>query len=185
MIGFCGPASTGKTTVAKELSSTLGEKYEPSVVRSIAERWEINEPISLRMPIDLQIQYQYEILNAKLAQDESLRRGIFDRTPIDQLSYMCIKCGHALPDELFKSFVDSVHLGMRMYDVIVFFPVYEEIPYANDGFRICSRAYQLTQESVMRYWLNELDISYHEMPMGTVSQRLTVARQIIDAKRRG
>lgn len=149
-IGFLGAASTGKTTVAKLAAHELGIPYVESCVRRVMALSNATEQSEFNDSPEARLALQVKIKEAKTTQDAAYPHGIFDRTPLDHLAYMMIKCHDTMTDAQFRQYGDEVtRETLNNYEMIFYFPVFREIPYVQDGFRKTGDAYRALQEIVM------------------------------------
>jgi nicotinamide riboside kinase len=175
-IGFCGAGSTGKTTVAELLAGRepYNLMYKPSIVRGVMESFQVNEKESILMSPEQQIDLQEAIFEAKIEQDQQPGDIVYDRTPIDQLAYFMIKCGQYILDPRFDNIWQRAIKAIKEYDLVVYFPVYDEIGYRDDGFRITRKAYQYTQDAVMHTALVKAGVQFMRMPFVTPEERVGI-----------
>lgn len=177
MIGFCGPGSTGKTTLAQALSkhpNLGGEVFFPSIAREVMTDFGVTEKTQEQLPSEKVLELQLSIFKRKMEQD-AYGHGIYDRTPIDQLSYCIARCHNLIEDSRYESLVRQCAQSMKKYDLVFYFPIYDEIPYESDGFRVTTQAWRMLQQALMLYLLKEFGVPYKVMPMLSVKERCQVA----------
>lgn len=184
-IGFCGAGSTGKTTTAKLLEQQFGipEKYQPSIVRGVMERWGVNEKTSLNLRPEQRLGLQIDIFGAKEEQDRTTPNGIFDRTLIDQLTYCLIRCHETMPDSIFEELRDRAFKSLAQYDILFYFPVFSSMPYEDDGFRVTGRGYQTMQDILMHGFLCQSRASYRVARFAPKEERARNVYQFITSAR--
>jgi predicted ATPase len=185
MVGFCGAGSTGKTSVAKELAAdpTIGEEFYPSIVRDTMTEFGVTEKTSLDLSAHDMKLLQYAIFEAKINQDKR-GWGIYDRTPIDQLSYCVTRCYKEITDQEYNRLLITCLNGMKQYDLVVYFPPYSEIVYVDDGFRATGLAWRDLQAHTMLGYLNMMHIKALHMPMCTVEERVSIIKSRMGAIRK-
>jgi dephospho-CoA kinase len=182
-IGFTGAASTGKTTTAKDLEALIPERYMPSVARGVMESRGLNEKTALELTPRERLELQIAIFEAKVDQDLNNPDGIFDRTLIDQVAYLLIKCNECLPDHVYTRLRLRAFESLRQYDVVFYFPVLFKIPYESDGFRAGGAGYRDMQDMIMNGLLNFSRVKYRPVPYGTVHVRASHIRKVVETLR--
>lgn len=171
MIGFCGAASTGKTTVANLLVNEpdFDEEFQPSIVRETMEAHGVTEQTSLDFSPQEMHELQLNIIRSKLTQD-SIGRGLFDRTPVDQFAYLMLRCYNELID--YHKWWGLILQAIQKYDLVFYFPAYNEIPYEKDGFRAVSPAWRDLQATVMKSLLCSMYPLHYELPLESPEDRV-------------
>lgn len=186
IIGFIGAASTGKTSVAREITKETGMTFHPSVSREVFKEFGVTEVDQHKMPIGEVYRLQQAIFARKVTQDKSVKEGIFDRTPTDQLAYTMIRCHGVMTTESFEDHFNRMAEGLKLYDLLFFFPVSPNIKYENDGFREASGdAYRFLQQFTMRGLLHKCGVQYHLItPNSSVRARVRTIMQAIKIKQK-
>ena len=181
-IGLFGAASTGKTSTAKLLAERLGMEFQPSIVRGVMEKEGLTEISEAMLEPTKRFSLQYKIMDAKSIQDQAYPHAIFDRTPIDHAAYLFLKCHEIIPDDHTDAVLGMVKRRIKnWYDILFYFPVFEEMPYKADEFRRTGRAYQYLQDATMKYIAGKVvpKIKVHRIEMGTENERAAVMEAIV------
>lgn len=170
-IGFVGAASTGKTTTARCLEVIIPERLIPSVSRQVMMQEGLTEKSSAELSAPERLALQIKIMEAKFKQDEETPAGIFDRTPIDHMAYLLIRCHTTLCDRVYRNYLNLMTEHVRLYDLIFYFPIYPGIKYHDDGFRALGAGYRSMQDYIMLGLLINTRKKYTPVLMGTPEAR--------------
>jgi nicotinamide riboside kinase len=185
IIGFIGAASTGKTSAAKEVAKKTGLPFHPSVSREVFEKFGLKETDQKNMSPEKVAELQSAIFDRKIEQDSNVSEGIFDRTPVDQMSYSMIRC-HSTMGRHFKDLRDRMIDGLKIYDLLFFFPISPMIAYEDDGFREASGdAYRYLQQFTMRGLLHVAGVEFQQVtPTSSLRTRVINICRTIEMKER-
>lgn len=182
IVGFVGAASTGKTSAAREVSKETGLPFHPSTPREVFKEFGLTEVDQHNIPLAAVYRLQQAIFTRKIVQDKSVAEGIFDRTPVDYMSYSMIRCHGIMSTKDFNRYLDEMIEGLKRYDLLFFFPISPSIKYESDGFRDASgEAYRYLQQFTMRGLLHKCGAEY--IPITPTSSLVTRVRNIVNAIR--
>lgn len=130
-IGLCGSHRSGKTTLAKQLASSMGLTFVPSQVSSIARDYDFNMDEDRRDDIKF-FAMQKSILehirqNAMYGAQEGRGRVIMDRTPLDAAAYLMAdiqaNTGNFEFQEDVLQYVDAaIRMTNQHFDAIIIVP---------------------------------------------------------------
>lgn len=93
IVGFSGPAATGKSWAAKELAAQLRFEYVPSKAAEVAASigFDVNQPHSFEQ----RLSYQRSVLKQMIIDltGSAFKNMVFDRTPLDLMAYSIMANG--------------------------------------------------------------------------------------------
>ncbi|HHV62354.1 MAG TPA: ATP-binding protein [Firmicutes bacterium] len=133
-IGICGAESTGKSTLARALSTRLGLELISEQARYVAKELGITD-LNEGYPRELLEEFQWRCLEAQIGVESRHEDFISDRTVIDNLSYWLVDHGTARYTDTIN-YWERVrnYLSRRPYDLIIYARP-DGVPFEVDGFR--------------------------------------------------
>lgn len=166
-IGFLGSHSTGKTSVAEELtrSRLLGDMaFVPSTARKIgAAGYPINQ---LATPLS-----QFLVTVSRIVDEDTIAKGehkytVSDRTPLDSLAYTYWQANNVWNMDHEDPYItysrELVLEHMHKYDFVFFFPVTWGL--VSDGVRSDDVKYRVEVGGLMKSLADFYGVQYHTVP---------------------
>jgi hypothetical protein len=151
--GLCGASGTGKSTLAKEISETMGIPYHDASTTRIMKAAGFN-PVNFTWSLDARLDAQ-EFLLKKFTEEVSRlpRPFITDRTPIDMLAYTLgeLTMLNATPEQGSRAYryaSDCMETTVNLFSAVLVLrplPSYE----ATDTRPPPNKAYQLQTQLLM------------------------------------
>lgn len=162
-IGFIGAGGVGKTSVARLLSH-LPEPFIPSRNREVfAQLGYTGESFQAANTPQENWRIQRALIDTKIDQDVTYAVGLFDRTPIDHLAYCMHRCADAIADHEWDWLWNKYSGLIELYDLLVYFPLYDWGNTHEDGFRQGNKAYRVKVDLLMQGVMAEMGIYPIEM----------------------
>lgn len=169
-IAIVGSQSTGKTTLATQLSKSL----DIPLITEIARRWNI-EKVAQTELIDI----QKEMLKLQIEEESKHKKFISDRSTIDNLAYWVHNVA-PIVDKNDTILYAAKALSNSNYYSHIFLLTPEFYP-VNDGFRSVNIIYQLQIAETINTILRLYGIRHHKLT-GTKEERFIEALEIINGK---
>jgi len=164
-IGHVGTGGTGKTMLAMAVADVLDLEYRPSVVREVFGEFGWNEAAQRSATPEQCWKLQKEMFDRKLYQDKYYGKDVvFDRTPIDHLTYCLYRCERALDEKTLKEIEELARVEMHKYDIVIYHPI-PKWTLKSDGLREEQYPYRAIIDAIMLGYLNRFDIPYIMPPM--------------------
>lgn len=164
-IAIVGAHGVGKTTLASELSKTLGYPILPDTASEAFKKgFVVNEntpPENQLWILTKQIEYERELQEHFIA----------DKTLFDNIVY----AQHIFDDEHLLIVIESIVKKLANYDLYIYLPI--EIPLVADG-RSIDPIFQQKIDDTYVQLLQDLGITYHEV-RGTIPERVDRALQLV------
>lgn len=182
-IGMCGAGGTGKTTLANLLTDKISEKFYPSIVRKVMQDRGVTEAMANQMTPAAMAYLQTCIFEAKVKQDKENPVGLFDRTLIDQLTYLSLRCYSTLTQSVYDAFKSTAFINAQSYDIIFIFPIYSWVGKQDDNFRQEGIFRREIWETVASHYIEESRANIHIMKDVDPVLRMEAALKIIDYHR--
>jgi nicotinamide riboside kinase len=137
-IALSGSGGTGKSTLAGEISKRYGIPLIPEYAREVALEMKIEN--IRKMSPDMSFEYQCQILERKISEEDKHETFIADRSTVDTMAYYLRWCSREIDDTKNKAYVDRCVERLKTYDQIIVLPPI--IPLEADGFRSAKVYYQ-------------------------------------------
>jgi len=179
---FIGPASSGKTTLARYLSKKLNILLLPEVARTVLAERELNIDI-LRTNLDEVNSYQEEIFFRQIKEEEKLKDFVSDRS-FDNLAYACAYATNF--KDLFNSeecdkYIKSIKSGIENGDTKVFFVRPFKSILKNDGIReTVSWDASITIDAMIKMLVQLFDIKYINISTDSMQERVQLLHTIFN-----
>jgi len=158
-IFICGPSGVGKTTLAKELSKTMGIPFIESSASSVWPQFGFTSHSDALSKIagnpELGFDYQMAILDNRLETLKDLPEFITDRTPFDTMVYFMLQNSSftdPIKCEVYKQRCKDLTI---LSNTLIFIPFGDHIILEDNGKRINSRMFQETTSAIFTYILRE------------------------------
>ena len=156
-IALSGSGSTGKTTLATEVSKKYGVTMIPEFAREVADEMGI---VKIRdMNSDQAFEFQSRILSKKMELEDSNENFIADRSTADNIAYYLRWCCRDLSDDQNEEYVNRCLSQLRKYDEIFLLP-WQSLEIVDDGFRSIKAYYQYEIHCTIIGILRDNDIPY-------------------------
>jgi predicted ATPase len=168
-IAFTGASGTGKTTVAKQISTILGIPFNPIGSRSVAQSMGFGNPYDVDKA-GKRAEFQRRLVTEKQAWEDSHEDFVSDRTTVDNLCYTALHDVSAVD----KNLLDQVETGMRRYTHVVLFPVKGFCKLSGDAARVQDMVYQRLFESALTGFLGTYGAGYRVLPLDCVGVNVRV-----------
>lgn len=176
-IGLCGAGGTGKTEVAKGLSTRLSVPYYPLVPRQVFAAEGLTEADQRSMSYEEKYALQCKIFDAKISQMEQNSSGVFDRTLADHMAYCLFRCDLAIDSAELTRLMDWMFRELSTYTAVVYFPVYfsDRWPEKRDDKMVEQhKAYRVASGSLMRGLLEDWGGFYYVAEDCPVEDRVSM-----------
>lgn len=167
-ISIIGTQSSGKTTLAKELS----QKLKLPMITEIARRWNIEKVSQIEL-----VDIQKEMLNIQILEENKYEQFISDRGTIDNLSYWLHNVADIVSYGENKRYQMKALMNVGKYSHI--FLLKPEFYPVNDGFRNTNIIYQLQIAEVIDTIIRLYGIKYYRLT-GTIENRVREAMKILE-----
>ena len=141
-IAFCGASGTGKTTLAKWLSTEYGFEFNPIGARHVASLLGFESPYDVDKA-GRRSEFQSLLIDMKVSWESRRNSFVTDRTTLDNLTYTAIHKPEAVTDEVIGKTLE----GLSRYTHIIHCPVSEFIKLDTDPCRMGDLDYQLEYDS--------------------------------------
>ena len=183
-IGHVGTGGTGKTKLAMATADALDLQYRPSVVREVFGEFGWSEVDQRSATPEFCWRLQKEMFDRKLYQDKYYGKDVvFDRTPIDHLTYCIYRCEEALDEKTLKEIEELARVETLKYDVVIYHPIPSWTGQA-DGLRENQYPYRAVIDAIMLGYLNRFEIPYIMPPMANIRvQRDSIYNYVEGLKR--
>lgn len=161
-IGICGSFSTGKSTIAKEISKKYDLDFVESLERKLIKEKEIDiKSLNLEELKD----FQKSLVENILKEENSKRWFVTDTTLIDSLAYTREIDDIFFRNEIFKMIINE----WFYYDIMFYTPLEFEIE--NDGVRHLDQEFREVIDKNIQYYLKLFNVKYYVLTW-SVSERL-------------
>lgn len=151
-IAFTGASGTGKTTLAKWISSTYDLPLNPIGSRSVAMSMGFKNPYDVDAA-GKRAEFQEKLLQGKTRWEQEHDRFVVDRTTLDNLAYSVLHGVLAITDEYWAVAIS----GLDRYDAIVYCPVDTFCNISDDPNRIADpgyhKAYDMTLYGALKRYV--------------------------------
>lgn len=114
--------------------------------------------------------FQKEIFDGKVRQDQENERFIADRTLLDHFAYCLYRCHRVLTPAVIESLEVLCYENLRKYDALFYFQVGLFTP-AADGLRETNPGYHYTIDTILQGLLFKLGVPVWWVPPGTEKER--------------
>ena len=172
-IALSGSDSTGKTTLAEEIGKRFGIPVIGEYARETATNMGIQDLRGLNP--DQAYDFQWRILERKLAEEDKHDTFIADRSVADNIAYYLRWCSRDIDDERNKVYVDRCQERLHYYDHIMVLPP-GVIPLENDGFRSSKIYYQYEIHCSILGILTDNKIGWVALNEPELESRITILR---------
>lgn len=166
-IAIIGSQSTGKSTLASELSKRLNIP----LIKEIARKWDIEKATQTEL-----IHIQKELLELQIREENINGQFISDRGTVDNLSYWLHNVSPIVDKEENKLYVKTALDNVKNYSHI--FLLTPEFYPVDDGFRNTNIIYQLQIAEVINTILRLYNIKHYKLS-GTIENRIQKAMIIL------
>jgi len=174
-IAFTGTASTGKTTLIKELFKRAEFKQFELIFLTTDARYILDSLGFKQMDLMTKEQKKYfqQIYLEKKIDLESNRNNIIvDRSFVDVASYWLVReCDNDI--SLAGKLVDDASRLTKKYDLHFYFP-YGIIPFEDDGYRSRDEEQRKQIGEQIKHFLEEWGIKYVQMNTPILSERVNM-----------
>ena len=157
-IGLVGCPGTGRTTVAMELSNTLGISFvsSKSITQKITQRdgyiYSPNHFVEYFLAVKSR---EFELVNARIAAEAGVTDFITDRTTLEQFAYALLRLDTYSTEDINK-LREICCDNMNHYTHIFYFPRVNEIK--ENGLRTSNYYFQTQIDYVIQGLLKEWNI---------------------------
>lgn len=166
-IAVIGSQSTGKSTIANQLS----ERLNIPLISEIARKWDIEKATQTEL-----IHIQKELLRLQMQEENHNGQFISDRSTIDNLAYWIHNVSPIIDKEENAIYVKIALGNVKNYSHI--FLLTPEFYPVDDGFRSTNIIYQLQIAEVINTILRLYNIPHFRLT-GTVENRVQNAMEIL------
>lgn len=170
-IAIIGTQSSGKTTLAKELS----QKLKIPLISEIARRFDRNK-LSNKSSVEY-LSIQKQLLELQIEEELKYQSFISDRSTIDNLAYWIHNCSETINEIENMDYVRKALSNSNKYTHI--FQLIPEFYPKDDGFRETNIIYQLQIAEVINTILHLNNIQHYRLT-GTKEERINNAMKILD-----
>ena len=172
-IAITGSSSTGKTTLAKEVSMMDNNlEYLTVDARTIIQSFNIKNIDNLT-PNQFK-SFQNEWIIQKKNNETFRDNFITDRSFIDSLAYMRDR-------DIFDNILEKECISnMLQYDIVFYIP-FGNIPFQSDGYRISDISRHKKIDADIRFLLKKHHIKYFVIETLTVQDRIDYMMRIINS----
>jgi nicotinamide riboside kinase len=178
LIAISGSISVGKTTLAKHLKCALETEIKNEEIILIDEvaRKLIGKGVTSDEKTEFNDYARY--FNEHFCKMNSVKQGvyIFDRTMLDTLAYA--EANKNVPEVWLSMLNEIAQLYSTLFDVYLYVPIEEFVPFENDGVRTTNIQYRDIIDEHMRKILLKYRDGYQSIH-GTIKQRVDLAQKII------
>jgi nicotinamide riboside kinase len=166
-IAIIGSQSTGKTTIANQLS----EKLNIPMITELARKWDIEKATQTEL-----IHIQKELLKLQIDEENRNEQFISDRSTIDNLSYWLHNVSPIVDKEENELYVNTALKNVKNYSHI--FLLTPEFYPVDDDFRNTNIIYQLQIAEVINTILRLYNIPHYKLTR-SVENRVQKAMEIL------
>ncbi len=166
-----GSQSSGKTTLAKELS----EKLDIQMIREIARKYDRNELINVSSERYMII--QKELLEQQIMAENQYKEFISDRSSLDNLSYWLNNCANRASISDNDQYIKRAMSNAENYSHI--FLLIPEFYPKDDGFRSTDIVYQMRIDAIIQAILHLYRIKHYRLS-GTIENRIQKVMEILE-----
>ncbi len=169
-VGMCGAGSTGKTTIAEQLSAKYSVPFLPSIVRSVMQdEWGLKtEMDAAALPAEERDQLQHMLFARRLHAERAMERFVSDRTVVDHAAYRLLHC--ELVEAELRLMMVQTGAAMRRLNLVFFFPI-DGMPKVDDAFRNGTSDMRIAIDLSIKRLLDSLRIEHVVVPPGTRQER--------------
>lgn len=172
-IGFTGAGGTGKTATLEKIPyEKFGMTRLSSVARQVFVDFKIDsEDQEKALSGDEIFKLQKEIFTRKMEQEHSKGSFISDRTLLDTLVYILVKCNPApAPNPIIEALEVLTKAALTRLDMVIFFPI-EQFWRPDDGMRDTSLSTALLVDATIRGLLVKFGCRYILVGPGSAKDR--------------
>ena len=176
-----GSSSTGKTTLALELSKRPNPsipKFVSADARTLLD--EMGHHRMDRMTREELQEFQLVYLERKLALEAQCPSFITERSTVDVAAYWLVRDAFDLPEAKRNSYVERCRIHSLSYDLHVYLP-FGVIPFVFDGYRSEDISFHEAIDNQIKMLLEEWGIYY--MTLDTIDLRSRVETVVAAIKR--
>jgi nicotinamide riboside kinase len=170
-IAIIGSQSTGKTTLAKQLSEHLNIQ----LISEIARRFDKNILSNKTSAEYLLI--QKELLKLQIEEESKLQNFVSDRSTVDNLAYWIHNCS-----EITNNIENALYIKKAIKNTTIYTHIFQLIPEfypRDDGYRDTNIIYQLQIAESIHTILHLNNIKHYRLT-GTKEERLIKALEILN-----
>ena len=182
-IGLTGSGSSGKSSLAVELSKALEIPFVSSVSRSVFEARGLKESDQHNLTPVERFSLQKDIFAAYRSNLWTyITDGngfVADRTAIDHMCYMLYRCNDIITQADIESIEEFTRFNLSQFDLIVFCPS-GVVPLIDDGFREVKIGYQYLMDIAMRGLLEKMNKTYITAPLGSLEWRVDYIKNYLE-----
>lgn len=202
-IALCGASGSGKSTLARHISKMYGVPYlensaglilDPEVQDNLVKKygWDKSGHANVIRLGNINPQFakefQHAILVKRVAMMYDNEHYVFDRSPIDNMVYFLLQCGHLSGQELTEAHLKTcIAATGRLTHIFMVHTPPDNQEVENNGSRIPNWYYQRMVTSVFNHVLSEYIPSFKvtHLPMWDWETRKRIVNNILSAYLRG
>jgi predicted ATPase len=176
-VAFTGASGTGKTTLAKLVSTTYGLPINPIGSREIAAKMGFASPYDVDL-VGRRAEFQRLLLAEKIAWENEHEAFVTDRTVVDNLTYTALHDVASIDEAT----IHAVRTHFPRYTHRILCPMASFFDAAGDPARVKGRAYHEIFEGCLRGMFEMIGASYTTLPGPRLSlqQRFSCVQQMLN-----
>jgi len=155
-IFITGASGTGKTTLGKAISKEYKIPFITSSAKEIWPKFGFKDHLDahVKSTADTLIgeRYQYEVMKERYKLMIKHKDIITDRSPVDNLAYLLLQTGHAIPQCDLESFIETIKNSYHQCDGLIFVRWNDGVLHDgyHDGYRIKNPHYQIMVDAILK-----------------------------------
>lgn len=178
-IYFCGSHASGKSTLTRYVAETHKLSIISEVARAVLSEKELQVD-SLRSNIDTVNNYQHEVFNRQIKEENKYHSFVSDRSLIDCLAYSAQHSritAQLVSDPIFKTYVESLNKP----EVLLFFVRASKATLRSDGVREhLNWDGVVAIDAMIKLLLEIYGVRYHQISTDSMQERTRFIDNIID-----
>lgn len=177
-IYYVGSESSGKTTLARYTSEKYHLPLLPEAARAVLAEKELQLDV-LRSNLDVVDNYQMEVFNRQLLEENIHHTFVSDRSIVDCLAY---SCEHS---RIFSKLLDAPELqhniaALKQENTIIFFVRPSKATLKDDGVRErINWDHIITIDAQIKMLLSQFNIKYFQIDTSSMQERARIIDSVI------